>query len=220
MKKDRSLTVTARFRPDGGLGHVVCWLFSIALLIAQQPAAEPKFSVTSRLVVVSVIVKDRDGKPIENSKPEDFTLLEDNKPQKISVFEYQRLDTEPTRAELLKVPGLPNATEPGAAAAPTVRFKDRRLLVLFFDFSSMPPEDQIRAQKAAVKFVEEQITPSDVVSIMAFTNKLRVVQEFTADRERLLEAIHSFRIGEASELAAEGAVGESEDDTLFAADET
>src|SRR5687767_6538612 len=108
----------------GTSARATCCLLSIALLIAQQPAAEPKFSVTSRLVVVSVIVKDRDGKPIENLKPGDFTLLEDNKPQKISVFEYQRLDTEPTRAELLKVPGLPNATEPGAAAAPTVRSEE------------------------------------------------------------------------------------------------
>jgi VWFA-related protein len=206
---------------------MLCALLTSSSLSYSQ---EPKFSVTSRLVVVSVIVNDRDGKPIENLRAEDFTLLEDNKPQKISVFEYQRLG-EPTRAQLLTPPPPPSAVttpKPPAASAkatveqpPTVRYKDRRLLVLFFDFSSMPPEDQIRAQQAGIKFVEEQITPADVVSIMTFTSRLNVAQEFTADRERLLSTIKSFRIGDASELAAEGTTeADDTDESLFTADET
>ena len=42
-------------------------------------------------MIVDVTVKDKSGKPIENLKQEDFTVLEDGKPQKISVFEFQKL---------------------------------------------------------------------------------------------------------------------------------
>ena len=47
-------------------------------------------------------------------------------------------------------------------------------MVLFFDFTSMPQEDQIRAQTAALKFIDTQITPADMVSIMTFSTKLQV----------------------------------------------
>ena len=214
--------------------RILSSLLCFALLAAQQPAPEVKFSATSRLVVVSVMVKDRNGRPIENLKPEDFTLIESNQPQKISVFEFQRLEepvpAPPSPADPPKLReravSSPSPAPPSPAfpeAQPIVRYKDRRLMVLFFDFSSMPPEDQIRAQKAAIQFLEQQLTPVDVVSILAFTSKLHVLQEFTGDRERLLEVVRSFRIGEASELAGEAATGETETDeagALFTADES
>ena len=82
-----------------------------------------------------------------------------------------------------------------------VRYRDRRLLVFYFDFSSMPPADQIRAQRSALKFLDEHMTPEDLVAVMAFSSRLQVPQDFTDNRELLGEVISSFRTGEASELA-------------------
>ena len=48
----------------------------------------------------------------------------------------------------------------------------------------MQPAEQIRARDPAVKFIDAQMTASDIVSIMTLTNELRVVQDFTDDRER------------------------------------
>ena len=62
-------------------------------------------------------------------------------------------------------------------------YKDRRLIALFFDFSSMQPSEQIRAQEAALKFLDKQMTASDLVSVMTYSNRLRVVEDFTDDRE-------------------------------------
>ena len=70
-------------------------------------------------------------------------------------------------------------------AAGKVQYRDKRLLVLFFDFSSMQPQEQIRAQEAALKFLAEQMTPSDMVSIMTLGATVQVAQDFTADRDRL-----------------------------------
>ena len=78
---------------------------------------------------------------------------------------------------------------------------------MFFDLSSMQPAEQIRARDAATKFIDTQMTASDMVSIMTLTNELRVVQDFTNDRETLLTAIQSLRIGDSSELAALAATG-------------
>ncbi len=188
-----------------------------------------QFETTTRLVVVNVAVQDRDGKPIEGLSAEDFRLFEDKDRQDISIFEFQRMadqplerlpETEP-RPEDAERPRLETEITPTTPGK--VLYKDRRLLVLFFDFSSMPPEDQIRAQKSSVKFLDEHMTDSDLVSVMTFSSELQVVQDFTADRALLREIVESFRIGEGSELAELFETDEElmeDDGSAFSVDET
>src|SRR4029077_7009064 len=99
---------------------------------------------------------------------------------------------------------------------------DKRLMALFFDFSSMPQGDQVRARDAAVKFLQTQMTSSDLVAIMTFANKFQVVEDFTDDRERLLTTLRRMSLGEGSELAGTAATGADEGDDTggFAADDT
>jgi len=80
-----------------------------------------------------------------------------------------------------------NAIAP--AKSGEVKYKDRRLLVMFFDQAGMPVADQIRAEQAALKFVKSQITPSDMVAVMTYATSLNVVQDFTADRDVLTKVI-------------------------------
>src|SRR5512140_1304785 len=79
---------------------VAAALACLSLVGAQQPAPTAKFSVTSQLVIVNVSVRDRGGNPIQGLSAKDFTVLEDDKPQKVSVFEYQQLETEPAAPSL------------------------------------------------------------------------------------------------------------------------
>src|SRR5438045_6685131 len=46
--------------------------------------------VTTNLVVLDVVATDKKGKAITDLKQGDFTLLEDNKEQKISIFQLQQ----------------------------------------------------------------------------------------------------------------------------------
>jgi VWFA-related protein len=200
------------------------------LALGQQPDADVKFTVTTNLVVVNVDVRDKDGKAVEGLKAPDFTILEDGKPQTISVFEYQRLETEAAPPASPSLKPRPAEGQEGSkreitpSAQGKVLYKDRRLIVLFFDQSSMPQADQLRAYKAALEFIDKQLTPSDLVAVMAFSTTLQVMEDFTADRDRLRAAIKALQIGEGSELSVAGAAGESEDaeDTgeAFTADES
>ena len=213
-------------------------LLSSAQQQSQVPDTGLKISVTTNLVIIDVDVRDKSGKPIEGLKAKDFTILEDDKAQKLTVFEYQRLETDALPAEPEPPPAVKNPVAKAAAApkpveakraitpsaAGQIRYKDRRLLVMFFDFSSMPQEDQFRAQSSALKFLDTQITAADMVSIMTFSNKLQVVEDFTNDREKLRATIKGFHIGEGSDLAIDATVGdgsEGEDNgAAFTADET
>jgi VWFA-related protein len=95
-------------------------------------------------------------------------------------------------------------------------------MVLFFDFSAMETADQIRARNAALKFLSTQMTASDLVSIMVLGSELKTVQEFTADRDLLTSVIHSFHVGQSSDLAATASTGADAEDQsgMFTADDT
>ena len=209
-------------------------LLVIFAALAQQP--EVVFRTTTNLVVLDVTARDRSGKEITGLTKNDFTILEDGKPQAITVFEFQKLEARPLpplapsltpRASTAPAtPAVPARPQAITAAAPgKVQYQDRRLMVMFFDFSSMPPADQLRAQKSALTFLERQMTSADMVSVMSFGAKLEVKQDFTSDRDKLAEVIKAFKIGEASELAGDTAdktdeeTGEDTGDA-FLADET
>ena len=167
--------------------QIISSALACAGLLAQDQSS-PTFRTNTNLVIVNVAIKDKSGKPIEDLKKDQFTLLEDGKPQQISVFELERLnsDTLPpleVPATTLKTRGAADTqgapATPAAAPPPPVKaedLKDRRLIAMFFDLSSMQPAEQIRAREAALKFIDTQMTASDTVEIMTLTNELRVVQ--------------------------------------------
>src|SRR6184192_3345299 len=64
------------------------------LLLPQGNAQDVTFTSQANLVVIDVSVKDKSGKVMPGLKKGDFTILEDGKPQPISVFEFQKLDTD------------------------------------------------------------------------------------------------------------------------------
>ena len=192
-------------------------------LAAQQPDEVPVFRTSANLVIITVFVRDRNGKPLTGLKKEDFVLSENGKPQTISVFDFQQLTPEPKEAapraaavEAQPAAGAESGPPPGRA-----RFRDRRLLVLFFDWSALKTEDQIHAKEAAEKFLLEKMTPADLVQIVTFGSELKVEQDFTSDRDTLLAVIRRFQAGEMSELAQQGEMStDTSDDSAFTADDT
>ncbi len=199
--------------------------FAALAVLAQQPVVN--FRATSNLVVVDVFVRDKSGRDIPGLDRDAFAVFEDGKPQKVSVFEFQRLAGDPL-PPVSAAPALKPAAARVQGITPSrggeIRYQDRRLIVLFFDLSAMQSAEQIRAQKAAVNFLSRQMTASDMVAVMTFSSELRVLQDFTSDRDLLTSAIRSFSIGEASELALAGDTGDdtsgADTGAAFVADES
>jgi len=196
---------------------------------AQPPRGRVTFTANANLVIVDVTVKDKSGKAIDSLTQNDFTVLEDGKPQKISVFEVQKLGMEPALPE--KPPTLDDVNaipEPPKTIITTetpgkIQYHDKRLMVMFFDFTSMGIPEQLRAQDAALKFIDTEMTTADMVAIMLYTTVLQVKTDFTSDRTQLKDIINSLPIGELSDLADMADTGDpNEEDTgaAFVADET
>ena len=171
---------------------------------AQQPEPVAKFQSTTQLVVETVTVKDKDGKSIDGLTAKDFVVTENGQPQTISFCEFQQLDNTPapppaTVARLTEPKAAPNVTStPIAPEAPgDIRYRDRRLLALYFDMSAMPVPDQLRALQAAQKFLRSGIAAADLVALMEYEGgAVKVLQDFTADRDLLQQTIQKLIVGE------------------------
>jgi VWFA-related protein len=164
------------------------------------------FRASTRLVVQTVTVKDKQGNPVEGLTAEDFLVTEDGDPQQINFVEFQRLEMTPERAR----PAAPSTTvaatsTPPASAEGTIatgrpgeiKYQGRRLLVLYFDATALPPAELGRAYNGAMKFIDEQMTPSDLMAVMSYGGGgVRVRQDFTSDRERLQYVVQAVVFGE------------------------
>jgi len=165
------------------------------LLLPAAHAQQQRFTikVDTQLVVETVVVKDKDGRTIEGLSEKDFTVSEDNVPQTISVFEFQKLDNSAAAASSAAPVSAVRSANPAQISPPTLgdaRYRDRRLLVLFFDMMTTPPPDQLRAFAAAGKFIRNQMQTPDLIAIMTFQKGLvSVLQDFTDDRAALLETL-------------------------------
>ena len=175
----------------------------------QPGAGEGAFtmSVNTRLVVEAVNVKDKQGKSITGLAAKDFTVTEDGVRQQVSFCEYQELPTAPPTAP--KQPAAPEDVRIYRRLVPTqiapekpgdLRYKDKRLIGMYFDLTAMPPGDKLRALEAAQKFIRTQMTASDLVSIMRYQgSSVDVLQDFTADHDRLLSILETLIVGENQE---------------------
>jgi VWFA-related protein len=107
--------------------------------------------------------------------------------------------------------------------AAKVDMRGRRLIVLFFDLSSMQPEEMQRAVKAAHDYVDQKLSPADLIAVASFSTSLNVDQDFTSDRELLAEAIDAHG-GVGGQGFDAGTTGDAEDTpdngTAFTPDDT
>ena len=177
---------------------------------AAAPPAPPQVSANQKgairaavnLVEVDIAVTDRDGKPLKGLRQDQFSIAEDGKDQRISTFDYYDVE----RLETAGAGDSTPITIPIGSLAPAEevrqQIRDRRMIVLFFDLTSLQPNDLTRSTLAAKQFLTKQMTPADLVGVVAFGNQLRVIADFTNDRDLLYNAVDALLPGKESQLAA------------------
>ncbi len=180
------------------------------------------FKVTSDLVLVSVTVRDKQGNLVRDMKQSDFTVVEDGKAQKIATFDVQDVQTySESGPSQVESAGAPETVLTGAKVTPEI-LRDRRLIVLFFDFTSMQPDEVDRAMTSAENFVEKQMTPADLVAVVTLENTISVEQDFTADKAKLMQVLRRVHgvDSQGYEAAEQSSDLQTENGQAFSADDS
>src|SRR5579862_4895129 len=192
----------------------------------QQDQQNQSFTlkVNSDLVLTNVVVRDKKtGQVVKGLKQSDFTTTENGKPQQITSFDFESVD---------EAAALNEATISGKSGSSIVlgkspvltgdALRNHRLVVLFFDITSMQPEDVERAQDAARNYINKQMQAADVVSVVSLDSSLSLDQDFTQNKQLLLNAVNSYS-GDQTQGFAPGSTSTTnqvEDTTAYTADES
>ena len=146
----------------------------------------PTLRLNARTVVLDIVVTDKNGKAVTGLPKEAFQILEDGAPQTISFFEQHSgtvsgsADASPAQPQ----PPLPPNTftnVPAAAPADSVN-------VLLMDALNSPNQDQAYVHKQMVQYLAS-IPPGIRIAVFMLSNRLRIIQGFTADSSALRAAI-------------------------------
>ena len=152
-------------------------------------------NLNANIVLTNVVVRDKKtGAVVKGLKASDFTIYEDKKPQRIISFDYQNVDEAAVLAEKSTAAGkasIADLLERNFAARPE-ELKDHRLIVIFFDLSSMQDEDIDRAVDAAEKYVKTQMQPADLVALVSMSTGLTMDQDFTSNKDALLRGLAKY----------------------------
>jgi VWFA-related protein len=181
-----------------------------------QPAVqhEPTFAVEAAMVVVDVTVRDRKGNLIRDLKKEDFRVYEDNAAQTIITFSAENVAIGPPSAVAPSVAtGAANPSNPAPATinlglnngqpARNADLQGKRLVILFFDLSSLGTEDLLRSVDTAREFVATRTGPQDLMAIATYSSALELVQDLTNDRDLLLKTLDGLTSTDSGDAAAE-----------------
>jgi VWFA-related protein len=182
---------------------LLVWL-TMGNLLAQQPQAPvesgARVRVSTEVVLVNVVARDKHGNLIKDLKSEDFTVYEDGKKQDLASFDFEHVDE-------LAMAGGAGTTVSGTAGPgkllssgqgqqKSLEGRDRRLMLLFFDFSAMQPDDIDRAVDAGKKYVNAKMQPADLVALMSLATNLSLDLDFSDDKNKILTKLAAYNSSE------------------------
>ena len=174
-------------------------LFVVFPLLAQQPAPPPRqpqapsdqrpsvtFRVEVNYVEIDAIVTDAQGNFVRDLTKDDFEVVEEGKPQDLSVLSMVDIPIERTDAPLYS----PTAIEPDVRS--NAKEFNGRVFVLVLDDLQTHFGRSVRVRQAAKLFVERYLGANDIAAIVQTGARKDGAQEFTSNRTLLLKAINTF----------------------------
>jgi VWFA-related protein len=192
--------------------------------ISDQPQGGYVLKLNSELVLTNIVARDaKTGEVVRGLKQSDFRIYENGKQQQLSTFDFESVEMAAPLSEAI-ISGLAAGTS-GSKAAVAVRPEDlrnHRLIVMFFDLTSMQPEDLDRSVAAAQEFLRTKMQPADLVALVSLGDTFKVDQDFTADKEMLAHKVAVYN-GTEGQGFAEGATANTnqvEDATGYTPDES
>jgi VWFA-related protein len=192
--------------------------------VSNAPQGGFVLKLNAELVLTNVVARDtKTGELVRGLKQSDFSIYENGKQQQVSTFDFETVEMA-TPLNEATVSGLATGSSVNKAVvvAKPEDLRNHRLIVMFFDLTSMQPEDLDRSVAAAQEFLRTKMQPADLVALISLGNTLKVDQDFTADKQALINEVAVYN-GTEGQGYAEGATANTnqvEDATGYTPDES
>jgi len=189
----------------------------------RQQSQSFTLKVNSDLVLTNIVVRDKKTSQIvKRLTKNDFSITENGKPQQITTFDFESVDEAAALDEATISGKSGNIVLGKSGVISEGALRDHRLVILFFDLTSMQPEDVERAQDAARNYINKQMQAADVVAVVSLDTSLSLDQDFTQNKQLLLNAINRYS-GDQTQGYTPGATSttnQTEDASSYTPDES
>jgi VWFA-related protein len=154
----------------------------------KQPEPETLLRANTRLVLVDVVAVDHDGRPAIGLTENDFSVTENGKPQKISIFVFHSAESEAKNRK--QSPLLPPHV---TSNRPDLRQRDAPAVVLLLDGLNTAGADQAHVRQQMLRYLAAHYDPQVKIAILTLTGEIHVLQDFTSDSQLLKIALEHYR---------------------------
>lgn len=156
------------------------------------PVQNPSIKVESRIVVVDVVVTDKQGQSVPSLRKDDFHVLEEGSPQIVASFEEHK-GAAPNEVKLLPMPPNVFTNFPTARGADSVN-------VLLLDLLNTQPQNQEFVREQVIKYLGE-VPPGTRLAVFALSSHLRIIRGFTTDFSGISATLEDKKLGIAPEVS-------------------
>jgi VWFA-related protein len=165
----------------------------------EPPAAVPPVRTTTHLVLVDVVVYDKQGNHVTNLSAVDFVLRDRGKQQEITVFSDDHAgESLAEKAHQSPPPPLP----PGVFTnRPEFHRPEGPPTILLIDGLNTAIGDQLSSHDAMLRYLRTQLKEGQKIAILALNESLGLVQDFTTDPRLLMAALDKINSSTSSELS-------------------
>lgn len=178
---------------------------------ANSPQVSYTLKVNTDIVLTNVVVRDKKtGQVVTGLTASDFSVSENGRPQRILSLDFENVDNLAHQNEGT-VSGNNSPVDDSSMQLfqqnipiADAELRNRRLIVMMFDLSSMQVEDLDRAVAAAKNYVQHQMQPADFVALVSLGTSLSLDQDFTSDKELILRQLNRYNGNEGQGMAAGG----------------
>jgi VWFA-related protein len=176
------------------VGLLAIAMLGLAAAPAAQPQDRPTFGAATSAVVVDVVVRDRQGRPITDLAIKDFQLLEDGVAQEIGALSMVAPEVAGVTDEKRRVYNTGISKEAAAATVERTQSEGdappgHTIVAILFE--GLSPENRRDAVRAALTYLETPERSGDLVGVFSLSLGLRTVHTFTNDREQLRKALEA-----------------------------
>ncbi|HEX2270999.1 MAG TPA: VWA domain-containing protein [Pyrinomonadaceae bacterium] len=161
--------------------------------VTAQTNTDDVVKITTNLVQIDAVVTKK-GKPVTDLKAEDFEIYEDGKLQTITSFVYVSNisnttgATPETSSNDPKTPSDSSTPSEPNSPPPTPTETGRRRIALVIDDYALSAQSMADVRGQLRKFIDEQLSPNDLIAIIRTSNVTRELPNFTNDRNRINQA--------------------------------
>ncbi|MFN2517067.1 MAG: VWA domain-containing protein [Pyrinomonadaceae bacterium] len=147
--------------------------------------------INTNLMQVQAVILDKQGRFVDNLKPDQFEVTVGGKPVAVSFLELVNAGSPNEEAQLATARGTPLPSGKNRRGRAEGR---GRTIFFFVDDLHLTPESLVRTRQTLLRSIEDEVKPGDQVALVSPSGQIGFLQQLTDNKAVLRAALTRLRV--------------------------